>query len=376
MDKIQRSILKYHPSIGAVNFDEPNDIPSQAQALQYVKDNLLTTSGVEDKYLIWGERNGNAAAGTQYAFGNGAGASNSLVIPRDSRLTGLCYSGDGAVSNLEVGFYVGGVLLTSRVFTGNSWALDIDEPIPAGSVVRLQIVSGNVSSDHRVAAEITRDFNVQTIKGEKGDKGADGDLSWKGTWNNLTVYDKNEAFFYQGSSYITLALTVAGENPTNTPTKFDALAIAPTTSAVSLINLIKTSNQSNANSPTPVEIIFEAEQIPTTNATDLQKSGNGVLCGKSGIVEVSCNIGIFSSDQRINLLVFILLDRAGIITTYGPTKSFYIRDANGQQESSGTLIYPIEVQAGDIITLTSQQEGNAGTAILNANECNLYIKYV
>ena len=51
----------------------------------------------------------------------------------------------------------------------------------------------------------------------RGERGADGDLEWKGGWNSSYSYQENEAVYYNGSSYIALSSN-SNVTPTTTAT--------------------------------------------------------------------------------------------------------------------------------------------------------------
>ena len=82
-----------------------------------------------------------------------------------------------------------------------------------------QFGTGAYSTSTGIIVTVTR---LTGEKGTAGAPGADGDITWEGTWvsQNYTV---NEAVYYLGQSYVCKLNTVSSEIPTNT-TYWDILA--------------------------------------------------------------------------------------------------------------------------------------------------------
>jgi len=104
------------------------------------------------------------------------------------------------------------------------------------------IIPVNVNSDDlfRVQMQNKDNINVQTItdscyvyvfntlatsgpKGDKGDTGQPGDIIWTGDWDSTRTYNENEAVYYNGSSYVSIANSNT-ETPSETATNWDLLA--------------------------------------------------------------------------------------------------------------------------------------------------------
>jgi hypothetical protein len=173
MDKISRNILRYSDNIPLSAFNEPQDIPSQEAALEYVRANLTPTT-LSYSYLIWGERNGTIGSGTGFAFGNGASADNALIMPHNARLTRLGLASDGTVSGFVLAFQINGADVASHTFNANGLSSELDIAINAGDVVSFVGRGGSATSDNRVFAEITVDQSIEALMGPKGEKGDDG----------------------------------------------------------------------------------------------------------------------------------------------------------------------------------------------------------
>jgi hypothetical protein len=58
-------------------------------------------------------------------------------------------------------------------------------------------------------------LTLYNAAGGQGPKGADGDITWEGTWTSKN-YTKNQAVEYNGSAYVCIQDTISYENPSNT----------------------------------------------------------------------------------------------------------------------------------------------------------------
>ena len=67
---------------------------------------------------------------------------------------------------------------------------------------------------------IQGETGAQGPQGEKGDPG----LTWRGGWNSGTTYALNDAAYYHGSAYISLAETNVGNIPDASPSHWELLA--------------------------------------------------------------------------------------------------------------------------------------------------------
>jgi hypothetical protein len=371
MDVIQRAPLSYAANIPLSAFDEAKDIPSQEAALEYVRANLTPTT-LSYSYLIWAERNAGVSNGTTFAFGNGDTAANGLVIPQNSRLTRLALACDGTVAGLVVVFQINGLDVASHTFSSMGLSDPLDVPLAEGDVINFIIRGGSTSDDTRVSAEITVEQTLDALVGPRGERGADGDLSWRGVWSAGTVYDANEAVQFSGSSYICTTLTVPGENPVSTPGKWDILAQASAASPTPVYGKRYTGAGQNLNSSLPVIVDFDFEEL-NSHPLIFQSTAQGVQVLQSGIYEAYFSIGITSPEQRPNLIAQFVIN--GVADPV-PAKGFYVRNLGDHSESSSSLQRLLSLNAGDIIEVQTRQEASPGQVTLPTDEAVLTLKKV
>ena len=118
----------------------------------------------------------------------------------------------------------------------------------------------------------------------------------------------------------------------------------------------------NLNNLTQTEIPIDGGLV--TNGTGWGINGNGIqLTGPDSYVRCSFSVHVTGAFSRGNLIVRCALNGA----LFGPVAAHgYIRNANGHQESSycmgGTWT---KMVTGDIITLESLREANAGTLTMD-----------
>ena len=92
-------------------------------------------------------------------------------------------------------------------------------PLGSGDIIKVQIqadstgVLSTLPNSCRIM--IKRVDNVSGFVGPAGIPGADGDITWQGTWISQN-YTKNQAVEYNGSSYVCILDTISNEVPTNT----------------------------------------------------------------------------------------------------------------------------------------------------------------
>ena len=66
-------------------------------------------------------------------------------------------------------------------------------------------IQGTTTTPAEVAASTSVGVQPQITRMEiPGIKGADGDISWAGTWSSTTTYTENQAVQYNGSAYVCL----------------------------------------------------------------------------------------------------------------------------------------------------------------------------
>ena len=66
-------------------------------------------------------------------------------------------------------------------------------------------IQGTTTTPANVAASTSVGVQAQITRMEiPGVKGADGDISWTGTWSSSTTYTENQAVQYNGSAYVCL----------------------------------------------------------------------------------------------------------------------------------------------------------------------------
>jgi hypothetical protein len=85
-----------------------------------------------------------------------------------------------------------------------------------------------------------------------------------------------------------------------------------------------------------------------------------ITVDEAGSYMVVYNDAMTSATQRSNNRIEVLVN--GIAVSGAQTKSHYMRNQSGHNNSSASLVYLLEnLSANDVITVTSQQEGNAAT---------------
>ena len=66
-------------------------------------------------------------------------------------------------------------------------------------------IQGTTTTPANVAASTSVGVQTQITRMEiPGVKGADGDITWSGTWSSATTYTENQAVQYNGSAYVAL----------------------------------------------------------------------------------------------------------------------------------------------------------------------------
>ncbi len=80
---------------------------------------------------------------------------------------------------------------------------------------------GTITAEDIIFA-IVRLAGKTGAQGDQGPTGADGDITWEGTWSSSTTYYTNEAVFYQGSTYVCIA-TTTNNPPVSSPTYWELM---------------------------------------------------------------------------------------------------------------------------------------------------------
>lgn len=143
------------------------------------------------------------------------------------------------------------------------------------------------------------------------------------------------------------------------------IATGNTTTSIQNTALISFAQRVNADFSTNLNDLAEIE-VPmdgtlTTNQTGFSINGNGIEYTGAGTVWVKASfiLSVTGSFPRGNMIARLALN--GV--SFGPIISHgYIRNANGHQQSSYT--HPgtwVELSTGDVITIRTLREANAGT---------------
>ena len=109
-------------------------------------------------------------------------------------------------------------------------ALAIPIEVNIGDMYRVQMMSASSTNVKTITSAcnfsifaLTGAQGIQGIQGEKGDTGASGDINWTGDWDSNITYQENDAVYYLGSSYVSIANNNT-ETPSDTATNWDILA--------------------------------------------------------------------------------------------------------------------------------------------------------
>lgn len=133
-----------------------------------------------------------------------------------------------------------------------------------------------------------------------------------------------------------------------------------TTAVWSFAQRINADIATNLNNGTQTTVPIDGAIV--TNQTGYAINGNGIeLIGAESYVKCTVNLHCSSASNRTNLIV--RLAKNGVL--FGPiAASGYIRNANGHNESSYHITTWTKMVTGDVITVETLQEANAGTVTL------------
>lgn len=132
------------------------------------------------------------------------------------------------------------------------------------------------------------------------------------------------------------------------------------------------------NSDTTTDLnssVFTA--APITGITDhldsgwFAISGNGVECLRAGRVRASASLHITSTNQRPNLNVRLAVNGVGLP---GFGASGYIRSQSDHDHSSVSITRYVDVAAGDVITVETEQEAWTGGVTMTAGNSLLILE--
>ena len=252
-------------------------------------------------------------------------------------------------------------------------------------------------------------FKVEGLIGPKGQQGASGDLRWAGQWTS-TNYTANDVVEYLGSAYVCILDTTSSQNPTD-GTYWELLASKGNTGSGSNVSVLNDGNLiglfnnlnfgssfnvTDAGSGT-VNIDFDTDvkicRLSTNTNDSVNNNGASeirwtlptivnsiytvspnnkeVTVGEDGYYEIYVNLVMQGTVQRFNNIIRILVN--GVPT--GPTgRGGYIRFWSNHDSSSNNLKDIVKLNAGDIISVTTQQEAASGTVRMISGESLLLIK--
>lgn len=139
------------------------------------------------------------------------------------------------------------------------------------------------------------------------------------------------------------------------------------TAIMSFAQRINVDAATNLNNLTLTEVPMDGAMI--TNQTGFAINGNGIqLTGPDTYVEASFVISVFGAVLRANMVARLAIDTGGGPVLFGPETSHgYIRNGTGHQQSSfnsGPVMW--KMATGNIITVQTIREGNAGTVRMNS----------
>jgi hypothetical protein len=152
-----------------------------------------------------------------------------------------------------------------------------------------------------------------------------------------------------------------------TPYTVDVTAIGGggTTFTLDVVQTSNTDTTTNLNLSTATTFPTE---VPITGTTEIAGTnytivGNGIQCNFDGLVKISANVHLFSTDPRAAIQLRARLNG----TAFGPVgSSGYIRDATGHQESSLHLCVWTQVTSGQIISLGTRRESTQAGSVTMA----------
>ncbi|NPV12870.1 MAG: hypothetical protein HPY57_13950 [Ignavibacteria bacterium] len=195
-------------------------------------------------------------------------------------------------------------------------------------------------------------------KGDKGDKGADGDITWEGNWSISSGYTKNQAVYYQGTSYVCI-LDNTGQIPTTASTYWDVLALKGEAGGIDLS--IATGILSVEKGGTNITGYTQGDILYASNSTTLVKLPKGTsgqtLMMNSGATAPewqSAILGTYfqevSNDTQINFTNKTYLQRLNITTPNLPNGKYRVGwNAEVTTNNTNNSIY-IRIQHNDTTT--------------------------
>lgn len=140
---------------------------------------------------------------------------------------------------------------------------------------------------------------------------------------------------------------------------------------LSFAQRVNADNTTQLNNLTQTTVPMDGAMI--TNQTGFAINGNGIeLTGDDAYVKCICNLHTMGSAARVNLIV--RFSQNG--TLFGPISACgYSRNLNGHMETSYHLQAWTKMATGDIITIETLREANAGSVTLaSAGTSNLILE--
>ena len=141
-------------------------------------------------------------------------------------------------------------------------------------------------------------------------------------------------------------------------------------------NNTDTSVNVNQNSKINAPIVSTLEWNDDTSLYSVDTGNNHITVNNSGRYKIVVNISLVTTINTTRLTPEMWIEING--TQQGAYSSTgYIRNANGQKESSLHLSEVFELNANDIISISIKRTGNAGTVNLRSTgSSNIYIEKI
>ena len=304
----------------------------------------LTNLGSYTYFPIWAEESGALNAGaTEFSFGNGdeTPANSGIVMAIDAELFAVAIEGEGG-SNLSAGALQNGTLVAQNLPVSSSGFTLLGSPVQylAGDVFNLMTVSATGALSGRSVGW----FRIPTIgpEGPQGPAGADGDITWQGTWAAGT-YTANQAVQFGGRSYVANATTT--ETPGLLATDWDLLAdkgdAGPAGGGTQLSQL--TGNIAGVSfDDVENDLSWTATTIANSTAS---VSGADITIADSGVYKFTVTLRT-SSNNRSELFIRTYVNN---VQDAAAQVSDYVSRDTDQNTGAVTLIYAFDLTAGDVV---------------------------
>lgn len=260
-------------------------------------------------------------------------------------------------------------------------------------------------------------IKLETIKGDQGPQGPDGDISFQGDWV-LANYSQNDVVRYTGNSYVCILGTDAQQDPTNTTywallaqkgddgatgagasvqvqdegsglggfstLNFTGGGITVTDQGGNVANVYvnfpsvitpsiakyRTSSAVNVNG-TNVVIDWDTNDILDATNYTLINGNTELQVTNAGTYEVYYSLVVTSAIQRGAINTRLEVDQGSVP---GAAIGAYMRQSAGNDEGSVNYSTILTLTAGQTIRVVSSQEGGAGVISLIAGDSIFIVK--